>query len=50
MNRLEVFLGSTLRVSWLARGLVSPSPLGVEIPDLPRTPAYGLGPALPSAG
>ena len=44
--RLEVFLGSMLRVSWLARRLVSPSPLGVKSsPDLPGPPSYRLGPA-----
>jgi hypothetical protein len=30
MNRLEVFLGSTIRISWLARRLVSHSSLGVK--------------------
>ena len=50
MNRLEVFLGSTIRISWLARRLVSPSHLGVDLPDLPGRPTYLLGPAIPSAG
>ncbi len=30
VNRLEVFLGSTIRISWLARRLVPPSSLGVK--------------------
>ena len=50
VNRLEVFLGSTIRISWLVRRLVSPSPLGVAIPDLPGITAYKLGPGHPSPG
>ena len=30
VNHLEVFLGSTIRISWLARRLVPPSSLGVK--------------------
>ena len=46
----EAFLGSMIRTSWLALRLVSPSPLGVDPPDLPGRSSYGLGPALPIAG
>jgi len=46
----EAFLGSMIRTSWLALRLVSPSPLGVDPPDLPGGSSYGLGPALPIAG
>ena len=43
---IEVFLGSMIRISWLARRLVSPSPLGVnDGPDLPKPSSYRLGPA-----
>ena len=46
----EAFLGSMIRTSWLALRLVSPSPLGVDPPDLPGGSPYGLRPALPIAG
>ena len=47
----EAFLGSGIRVSWLALRLVPPSALGLDPPDLPSGPrTYGLGPALPIAG
>ena len=49
-TRYEAFLGSALRTSWLALRLVSPSPLGVDPPDLPGGSPYGLGPARPTAG
>ncbi len=50
-TRYEAFLGSMLRTSWLASRLVSPSPLGLDLPDLPGRPrTYGLRPALPIAG
>ena len=50
-TRYEVFLGSMIRISWLALRLVSPSPLGVsDPPDLPGGSSYGLRPALPIAG
>ena len=49
--RYEVFLGSVLRTSWLASRLVSPSPLGLDPPDLPSGPrTYRLRPAQPIAG
>jgi len=49
--RYEAFLGSVLRTSWLALRLVSPSPLGLDLPDLPGRPrTYGLRPARPIAG
>ena len=42
-TRIEAFLGSLIRVSWLARRLVSPSGLGVnESPDFPRLSSYTL--------
>ena len=44
-THIEVFLGSMIRISWLVRRLVSPSPLGVELPDLPGSSSYGLRPA-----
>ena len=49
-TRYEAFLGSMLRTSWLALRLVSPSPLGVDPPDLPGGSPYGLRPAQPIAG
>ena len=49
-TRYEAFLGSMIRTSWLALRLVSPSPLGVDPPDLPGGSPYGLRPALPIAG
>ena len=49
-TRYEAFLGSMIRTSWLAFRLVSPSPLGVDPPDLPGGSPYGLRPALPIAG
>ena len=49
-TRYEAFLGSGIRVSWLALRLVSPSPLGVDPPDLPGGSPYGLRPAQPIAG
>jgi len=50
-TRYEAFLGSMIRTSWLALRLVSPSPLGLDLPDLPKRPrTYGLRPALPFAG
>ena len=50
-TRYEAFLGSMIRVSWLALRLVSHSPLGLDPPDLPSGPrTYGLRPAFPFAG
>ena len=50
-TRYEAFLGSLIRTSWLALRLVSPSPLGLDPPDLPGGPrTYGLRPARPTAG
>ena len=50
-TRYEAFLGSMIRTSWLALRLVSPSPLGLDPPDLPSGPrTYGLRPAQPFAG
>jgi hypothetical protein len=49
-TRYEAFLGSMIRTSWLALRLVSPSPLGVDPPDLPGRSPYGLRPAQPIAG
>ena len=49
--RYEAFLGSMIRTSWLALRLVSPSPLGLDLPDLPGRPrTYRLRPAQPFAG
>ena len=46
LARTEAFLGSLIRASWLARRLVSLSPLGGNGgPDLPEPPSYRLGPA-----
>ena len=42
-TRYEAFLGSMIRISWLALRLVSPSPLGVDDPpDLPGRSSYTL--------
>ena len=50
-TRIEVFLGSMIKISWLARRLVPPSPLRVnDLPDLPGRSPYRLGPAFPVAG
>ena len=44
-THIEVFLGSLLKISWLARRLVSPSPLGVVITRIfPGDPPTGLDP------
>ena len=44
-------LGSMIKISWLARRLVPPSPLRVnDLPDLPGRSPYRLGPAFPVAG
>ena len=46
-TRLEVFLGSVDAASSVQKD--SPSPLGVKgVPDLPRTPAYGLESRIPT--
>ena len=50
-TRYEAFLGSMIRISWLALRLVSPSPLGLDPTDFPIGPrTYRLRPAQPIAG
>ena len=45
ITHTEVFLGSMIRISWLALRLVSPSPLGVATPRIClRDPPTGLDP------
>ena len=51
MTRYEGFLGSLITTSWLARRLVSPSPLRViSSTDLPVPPSYWLRPTFPPVG